>query len=139
MLSGTYRHTLDAKGRVIVPVRFRGDLGEIFMVTRGLDDCLALYSMKEWQRLEEKIAALPMASSRQIQRYLFANAYPAEIDNNGRTVIPPELREFAGLTKDVVIVGVSSRAEIWDAGRWEQSEVSSPSTSVTQMMIELGL
>ena len=139
MLSGTYRHTMDTKGRVIVPMPLRGDLGEKFMITKGLDENLALYSMEEWARLEERIGALPMAASRQIQRHIFANAFPAEIDNNGRTVIPGELREFAGLNKNVVIIGVSTRAEIWDAERWKNSELASPPESVTQAMIELGL
>ena len=76
MLSGKYKHTIDAKGRVIVPIRFREDLGDTFVVTRGLDECLALYSMQEWSGLEEKIKQLPMARSRQIQRYLFSNAFP---------------------------------------------------------------
>ncbi len=139
MLTGTFRHTLDTKGRVIVPARFREDLGETFMITKGLDDCLALYSMKEWQALEEKIAALPMAASRQITRFIFGSAYPLELDNNGRAVIPPELRKFAGLSKDVVILGVSTRAEIWDSEKWENSEDAAPSRQVTDMMIELGL
>ncbi len=139
MLTGTFRHTMDTKGRLIIPARFREDLGESFMITKGLDECLALYSMKEWKALEEKIAALPMAASRQITRYIFGSAFPLELDGNGRVVIPPELRKFAGLGKDVVILGVSGRAEIWDSVKWENSEDASPSESVTNMMIELGL
>lgn len=95
MLSGKYKHTIDAKGRVIVPIRFREDLGDTFVVTRGLDECLALYSMQEWSGLEEKIKQLPMARSRQIQRYLFSNAFPVELDGQGRIVLPADLREFA--------------------------------------------
>lgn len=138
MLSGKYRHTIDAKGRVIIPVRFRDDLGENFIVTCGLDECLALYSMQEWNVLEEKIKNLPMAKSRQIQRYLFSNAYPAELDVQGRIVLPADLREFASLKKDVVITGVSSRAEIWDSELWAGNESSTSAETVTDMMLELG-
>lgn len=138
MLSGKYRHTIDAKGRVIVPVRFRDDLGDAFIVTRGLDECLALYSMEEWSGLEEKIKQLPMARSRQIQRYLFSNAFPVELDAQGRIVLPADLREFAQLKKDVVIAGVSTRAEIWDSEKWEQSESQTSTDNITEMMMELG-
>ena len=138
MLSGKYKHTIDAKGRVIVPIRFREDLGDTFIVTRGLDECLALYSMQEWYGLEEKIKQLPMARSRQIQRYLFSNAFPVELDEQGRIVLPADLRDFAGLKKEVIIAGVSTRAEIWDSAKWAESETLSSTGNITEMMMELG-
>ena len=118
MLLGQYRHTIDAKGRVIVPAKFREDLGESFILTRGLDNCLSLYSLNEWALLEEKVKAMPMAKSREIQRFLFGNAFPVELDAQGRIVIPANLKTYAPLLKEVVVVGVSTRAEIWDAAVW---------------------
>ncbi len=138
MLLGLYRHTLDAKGRVIVPVRFREDLGESFIITRGLDNCLSLYSMSEWASLEEKVKSLPMAQSRSIQRFLFANAFPVELDGQGRIVVPANLKIYAGLTKEVVITGVSTRAEIWDAALWDSSQEETSSEDVANLMSELG-
>lgn len=138
MLSGKYKHTIDAKGRVIVPIRFREDLGDTFVVTRGLDECLALYSMQEWSGLEEKIKQLPMARSRQIQRYLFSNAFPVELDGQGRIVLPADLREFAGLKKKVIIAGVSTRAEIWRARSGRRARCLSSTDNITEMMMELG-
>jgi len=138
MLLGRYHHTIDAKGRVIVPARFREDLGEKFMITRGLDKCLSLYSMGEWSILEEKIKQLPMAQSRQIQRYLFSNAFDAEIDAQGRIVVPPDLREFAGFTKDIVFAGVGTRAEMWDSALWDEKESEVSSEDVVEMMTGLG-
>ena len=138
MLLGKYKHTLDTKGRVKIPARFSDDLKDTFMLTTGLDDCLALYSMDEWKGLEEKIRNLPMAQSRSIQRYLFSNAYPVETDGQGRIVIPADLRDFADLKKDVVIVGVSTRAEIWDLEKWESNEKKTSPEDIVNMMTTLG-
>lgn len=138
MLLGQYRHTIDAKGRVIVPAKFREDLGESFILTRGLDNCLSLYSLNEWALLEEKVKAMPMAKSREIQRFLFGNAFPVELDAQGRIVIPANLKTYAQLLKDVVVVGVSTRAEIWDAALWDGSQEDTSSEEVVALMTELG-
>ncbi len=138
MLLGQYRHTIDTKGRIIVPVKFREDLGESFILTKGLDSCLALYSESEWAVLVEKVKAMPVAKSRAIQMFLFPNAFPVELDAQGRIVIPAKLKEYAKLQKDVVVVGVSDRAEIWDAQLWDVSQEDTSSEDIVALMTELG-
>lgn len=120
MLLGEYAHTLDLKGRIIIPSKFREDLGESFIVTKGLDNSLFVYSKEEWKRFEEKLKALPMTSiaTRNFVRFFFSGATECEIDKQGRINLPQNLREYASLTKDVCIIGVSTRVEIWDKEKW---------------------
>ncbi len=127
MLIGEYFHTLDKKGRVIVPARFRDELGDEFIITRGLDNCLFLYHTREWAKLESKLKALPFtkAEARAFMRLFFSGASEVEVDKQGRILIPPSLREHAGLIKDTVFIGVSSRAEIWSLENWEKYSKSS--------------
>ena len=120
MLIGQYGHTIDLKGRIIVPVKFREDLGEVFYITKGLDGCLFVLSLKEWLKLEEKIKALPLSKSRQLQRFFFSGACECQMDKQGRILIPQQLREYANLKKDVTFIGTSSRAEIWDLESWNK-------------------
>ena len=138
MLIGEYQHTLDPKGRVNFPARLRESLGSTFIITKGLDNCLYVYSMEEWKVLEDKIRALPMSKSRNLQRFFFAGAAEAEPDKQGRVLIPAHLREYAGLTKDVTVIGASVRAEIWDTAQYQAlcSEVSAD--DVAAAMDELG-
>lgn len=138
MLIGEYQHNIDAKGRVFVPVRFRDDLGMHFIITKGLDGCLYAYSMAEWQELEAKIRSLPISKSRSLQRFFFAGATDVEVDKQGRALISSGLREYAGLTKDVVISGASNHAEIWDKDKYEQVSAAITSESVAEAMDELG-
>lgn len=118
---GEYRHSLDVKGRIIVPSKFRDGLGDKFVLTKGLDGCLFAYSKEEWANFEEKIKTLPLTNkdARAFIRFFFAGAVECEIDKQGRTLIPPMLREHAGLNKDLVIIGVSSRVEIWSQEKWD--------------------
>lgn len=127
MLIGQFEHNVDAKGRINFPAKFREDMGDRFIVTKGLDNCVAVYSMEEWSRREERFKALPDSKSRQLKRFFFASATVVEPDKQGRIVLPAVLREYAGLTKDVVVIGASDRAEIWNAERWraDNDEVSS--------------
>ena len=122
MLLGEYRHNVDVKGRVSVPSKFRGDLGQSFIVTKGLDNCLFMYSKSEWETFENKLKALPLTNNdaRSFMRFFFAGATECEVDKQGRINIPQLLREYAGIKKDVVIVGVSTRAEIWDREKWKK-------------------
>src|SRR5690554_3808910 len=113
MLIGEFQHNIDPKGRISIPSRFRVDLGERFIVTKGLDNCLFVYSLDEWGRLEEKIKALPLARSRDLQRFFFSGACEVETDKQGRILIPNNLRTYAGLERDAMIIGASVRAEIW--------------------------
>lgn len=138
MLIGEYSHSLDAKGRLNFPSRMREHLGENFIITKGLDNCLFVYATDEWARLEEKITALPMSKARTLQRFLFSGACEAELDKQGRIIIPQSLREYAGLVKDVMIIGASTRAEIWDKEKWRASCDELTPQMVEQAMDELG-
>lgn len=137
MLIGEYQYTLDVKGRLFIPVKFREDLGESFVVTKGLDDCLFVYSEEQWNKLLEKINALPM-SQRDIRRFFLAGATQVDLDKQGRILLPQNLREHAKLERDVVIIGVSERVEIWDKERWENAVNTLTSEAVAEKMEELG-
>lgn len=117
---GEFQHALDDKGRLIIPARFRDGLGERFIVTRGLDQCLFAYPEAEWQVLESRLKSLPLtkADARAFVRFLFSGAYECEPDRQGRIMLPAGLRQYAGLEKDVAVIGVSTRVEIWAAERW---------------------
>ena len=138
MLIGEFSPTIDAKGRLHFPARLREDLGERFIVTRGLDYCLFVYSPEGWAELEEKIKALPMSKSRMLQRFFFAGAVEVEPDRQGRILIPANLREYAGLEKDVTVIGASVRAEIWDAARYHAVNDAVSAEDVVHAMDELG-
>lgn len=138
MLIGEYQHNLDPKGRVFMAARFRDELGEHFVVTKGLDNCLFIYSLEEWKSLEEKIRTLPLSKARNLQRFFFAGAAELEADKQGRVLIPANLREYAFLEKDVMIIGASSRVEIWDRQRWNDLCGSITPQSVVEAMEELG-
>lgn len=138
MLIGKYTNSIDLKGRVFFPAKLREDMGEAFVVTKGLDGCLNAYSADEWKRLEAAINELPKAKTRDVARYFFANAIEVEPDKQGRILISPELREYADLTKEVVFLGVSSKVEIWDADRWGHKCSNISDESVAELMEELG-
>ena len=126
-MTGEYEHSIDAKGRMFFPSKLREEIGAVFYVTKGLDNCLFVYSLADWKTIEEKIGMLPMSKSRNLQRTLFASAARCELDGQGRILIPPKLRSYAGLTRDVTVIGASNRAEIWDRQRWfeiEQNELT---------------
>ena len=136
---GEYQHNIDSKGRVIVPVKFREDLGECFYVTKGLDGCLFVLSGEGWKGLQEKIQSMPLSKSRGLQRFFFSGTTDVETDKQGRILIPQPLRDHAGLTKDVTFVGVSSRVEIWDTSRWNQVNGELTEESIAEAMDELGI
>lgn len=138
MLLGEYRHNVDAKGRVSVPSKFRSDLGQSFVVTKGLDNCLFMYSKTEWETFENKLKTLPLTNqdARTFMRFFFAGATEVEVDKQGRINIPQVLREYANITKDVVIVGVATRAEIWDSENWDKY-TSSDSLNVSQIASQM--
>lgn len=116
MFFGEYEHTIDAKGRLIIPARLREELGETFIITKGLDGCLSVYPMEQWTTFEEKLQALPMTqkATRDFVRFFFSGATEGELDKQGRVMLPPNMREHANLKKDVVITGAGNRLEIWD-------------------------
>ena len=121
MLLGEYTHNLDVKGRVSIPSKFRDDLGSSFIVTKGLDNCLFIYSKQEWATFEDKLKTLPLTNpnARNFIRFFFSGATECEIDKQGRINIPQNLREYASLKKEVYVIGVSTRVEIWDKEKWD--------------------
>lgn len=143
MLLGEYYHTLDAKGRFILPAKFRDELGENFIITKGLDNCLFVYTKKEWAILENKLKQLPLAKpeARAFVRFFFSGATEAECDKQGRVLLPNVLREFASLDKDIVVIGVSTRIEIWDKNNWlKYNETVSPTVeAIAENIVELGI
>lgn len=130
MFMGEYQHTIDEKGRLIIPAKFRDALGPSFVVTRGLDNCLFVYPPKEWGTLEQKLKSLSLmkADARAFTRFFFSGATECELDKQGRVNIPNNLRDYAKLDKECVVLGVSGRVEIWSKPVWdsyyEQSEQS---------------
>ncbi|MGP4068210.1 MULTISPECIES: division/cell wall cluster transcriptional repressor MraZ [unclassified Halobacillus] len=121
MFMGEFQHNIDTKGRIIVPSKFREDLGETFVLTRGLDQCLFAYPMNEWKLLEEKLKKLPLTKkdARAFTRFFFSGAVECEVDKQGRINIPPPLRKYASLEKECVVIGVSNRIEFWSHEHWE--------------------
>jgi len=121
MFMGEFQHNVDTKGRIIVPSKFREELGESFVVTRGLDKCLFAYPMDEWKILEEKLKKLPLTKkdARAFTRFFFSGAVECEVDKQGRINIPKTLRTYASLEKECVVIGVSNRVEFWAVEQWE--------------------
>lgn len=138
MLMGEYNHTLDAKGRVNFPAKLRDNLGDTFVLTKGLDNCLFVYSQDEWEILSRRTSELPLNKSRDLQRFFFAGAAEVEVDKQGRIIIPQHLREHAGLEKEITIIGASTRAEIWNKERWIESLNKLTSDAIADAMEELG-
>ena len=137
-MTGTYEHSIDAKGRLFIPAKLREELGAAFYLAVGVDACLAVYPQSTWDRFTEKFASLPMSQSKGMRR-LFANAAKCEPDSQGRIVIPQKLRRYAGLEKDAVIIGVHDRAEIWSAEEWRaQEEEEMTPEKMAACMAELG-
>lgn len=120
-LKGEYNHSVDAKGRMIVPSKLRERLGLSFVVTRGMDGCLHAYPSDEWEIFENKLSKLPTANAqaRQFVRFFMGSADDVEVDNQGRVLLSPALRNFAGITKDVTIVGMGDHVEIWSREKWD--------------------
>lgn len=121
MLIGEFEHSLDAKGRLIMPAKLRESIGEKFVVTKGLDGCLFAFSLDEWANFEEKLKMLPLSNknSREFSRFFLSGATECEIDKQGRFLIPNNLRDAANLEKEVVIIGVGTRIEIWNKNKWK--------------------
>ncbi len=126
MFMGEYDHSTDAKGRLFIPSKFREELGKKFVVTKGLDGCLFAYGEEEWHRVEEGLNSLPLTNKkgRQFIRFFFAGAAELEPDGQGRILIPAKLREYAGITKEVISVGVGTKVEIWSKQRYENMDTS---------------
>ena len=143
MFIGEYKHSIDQKGRMAVPAKFRRDLGAGAIVTRGLDRCLFVFSKSEWDTLAKKLIALPLAqaNSRAFIRLMLSGAAEAEIDQQGRILIPDYLREYADLEKQVVVTGLYNRVEIWNTKSWTdyKTKTESASEEIAEKMGELGI
>ena len=140
MFMGEYNHSIDAKGRIIVPAKFREELGDEFVVTLGLDGCLFLYPNAEWEEFVAQLKQLPgNRQARQLQRYFLAGAVNCEVDKQGRILLPAVLREFAGIEKDAVLVGVGSRIEIWSKDKWMEANTFDDMEEIAEHMEGLGI
>lgn len=141
MFMGEYNHTLDAKGRLIVPAKFRESLGDRFVVTKGMDGCLNVFAQSEWEQFVEKLRTLPLIDkeARQFTRFFLAGAAEVEVDKTGRILLPAVLREFADITKEAVLIGVGSRVEIWSKERYDGTVSYEDMDDISKHMIELGI
>ncbi|BCJ95275.1 transcriptional regulator MraZ [Anaerocolumna cellulosilytica] len=140
MFMGEYNHSIDGKGRIIIPSKFRETLGDEFVVTQGLDGCLFVYPNDEWMNFVNQLKNLPgTKEARQLQRYFMAGAASCEVDKQGRILIPTKLREQAALEKDIVFVGVLNKIEIWSKERWESNNDYENMDQAAEHMSEFGL
>ena len=140
MFMSEYNHTLDTKGRLIIPAKFREVLGEEFVISKGMDGCLFVYANDDWNAFEQKLTSLPLINkeARQFARFFLAGAATVEVDKQGRILLPVVLREYAGIEKDVVSVGVFNRVEIWDKDTFEAQTLGSE-MSMEEAMDALGI
>ncbi len=140
MFMGEYNHTIDAKGRLIVPAKFREQLGEAFVITNGNDGCLNIYTNEDWETFLEKLSLLPNnRDKREIVRAFVSKANTVEVDKQGRILVPPALREHAGLEKDVVLAGAIDKIEVWDKDRWEKQADEGDIDDIAERLADLGL
>ena len=137
-----YQHSLDTNNRIIVPAKLREELGNKFVITKGLDGCLYVYPLAEWKILEEKLKTLPLTNkdARAFVRFFFSGACEIELDKQYRGVIPQNLKEYAGIEKDIVSIGVLSRVEIWSKEKWDEyNESNIDFDSISEKMNDLGI
>ena len=141
MFMGEYNHIIDAKGRLIIPARFRELLGEEFILTKGLDGCLSIYPMDAWEAFETKLRALPLTNknARTFTRFFVAGATNCELDRQGRILVPQTLREFAGLEKEVVLTGNLDRIEIWSKEKWSENCNYDDMDIIAESMQDMGI
>lgn len=141
MFMGRYNHTIDPKGRLSIPSKFREILGEEFVVSKGMDGCLFVYAIEDWKVFEAKLASLPLINveARQFARYFLSGAQYVTVDKQGRILMPQDLREFAGLEKDVVLAGMGGRIEIWSLDKWNENNEQVDINKISEGMINLGL
>ena len=143
MLIGEYKHTIDTKKRLAIPAKLRKDLGEKAIITRGLENCLVLYTLTEWEKQAKKLESLPtsQADARNYARMMLSGACEAELDKLGRVLIPDYLKNYASLKKNVAILGLSNRVEIWDAEKWEEHRQKTETSAgdIAERLKELGI
>lgn len=143
MFLGEFEHTIDDKGRLTIPAKFRAELAKGVVVTRGLDRCLFVYPLEEWQKLAGKVSQLPIThpNARMFSRLIFSGAADLSPDRQGRVLLPPQLREYAGLDGEAVVIGVSTRLEIWSKPTWTKvrREVEEEGGMLAEHLKDLGI
>ncbi len=143
MLIGEYKHTLDPKKRLSLPSKWRRELGETLIVTRGLDNCLFVYPQHEWEKITEKIGQLPLGSAdtRSFNRFFLSGAVEVEVDSVGRILVPDYLKDFAHLDTKVVLAGLHDRVEIWDETRWMEykTQIEAQADSLAEKLGQIGV
>lgn len=143
MLIGEYTHTLDPKTRLSLPSKWRKELGKEVVITRGLDNCLFVYPLKEWQTITEKIGRLPFgqADTRGFNRFFLSGAQEVEVDGVGRILVPDFLKEFAGLKSKVILAGIHDRVEIWDQKKWADytKRIEKQADALAEKLGEIGV
>ncbi|NEZ46379.1 division/cell wall cluster transcriptional repressor MraZ [Clostridium niameyense] len=142
MFIGEYNHSLDKKNRIIIPAKFRDELGEKFILTKGLDGCIYIYTKNQWGILQEKLDKLPLTNknARAFVRFFFSGAHEMEMDKQGRTIIPQNLLEYGNMKKDIVSIGVSNRIEIWSRENWDKyNDLNIDYDNIAEQMNELGI
>lgn len=140
MYKGEFSHTIDEKGRLIIPAKLRNELGNRFVVTKGLDGCLWMFDVDEWDKVEQSIREMPFTikEARILSRFIIAGAADGELDKQGRILIPPNLREYADITKDVVLAGVGSKVEIWSKDRYNDASSFEDMDMIAEKLIDFG-
>ena len=143
MFIGEYTHTVDSKGRVTIPSVFRDYLQDGFVMTKGLDNCLFVYPKDQWKEVEQKLTSLPLTNrdARAFMRFFFSGASKSELDSNGRALIPQNLREYIKIQKELIIIGLSTRLEIWSKEEWDDynSMADLSYEDIAEKMTELGI
>ncbi|MBI2626030.1 MAG: division/cell wall cluster transcriptional repressor MraZ [Candidatus Nealsonbacteria bacterium] len=143
MLIGEHKHTIDSKKRLAIPAKFRPDLGERAVITKGLENCLVIYTLREWERMAKKLEELPSSQSdaRNFARIMLSGASDAELDKLGRILIPDYLKSYASLKKNVSVLGLSNKIEIWDAEKWEEhkKKTETEAGDIAERLKELGI
>ncbi len=137
-MTGEYQHSIDNKGRLFMPSRLREELGESFTVCKGLGGCLFVYSQENWGKFEEKVNSLPLSQSIQMQRTVFPTAYKCSVDAQGRILLTQKLREYAGIDKNVTVIGLGNHAEIWGSEKWEAVSQGHTEEAMAAAMDSLG-
>ncbi len=139
-MRGEFKSTLDAKGRMNFPIKLREEFGAGFIISKTIGaECIKVYSLEDWDNLVKKIKDMPQTQTASIQRFLFGSAFEMEPDKQGRVLIPAPLREYAGLSTDVVIVGLEGRAEIWDKAKWDELNAGQDTMNLAEIAMELGI
>ena len=143
MLIGEYKHTIDNKKRLAIPAKFRKDLGEKAVITKGFESCLVIYMLDEWQKHAQKLESLPtgQADARNLARMILSGASDVELDKLGRILIPDYLKNYASLKKNVTLLGLSNKIEIWDTEKWEEHRKKTESSAgdIAERLKELGI